>query len=70
MLLILNQIDQLQVFIRKVDWLYLPQLIGKSVEIDLAKTIMNIPYKTESSKTIENPQDIKFSFIAKFSKFS
>ena len=31
---------------------------------------MNIPYKTESNKTIENPQDIKFSFIAKFSKFS
>ena len=33
---------------------YLLQLIDKSVEIDLTKTIMNKPNETELSKTKEN----------------
>lgn len=33
---------------------YLFQLIDKSVEIDLTKTIMNKPNETELSKTKEN----------------
>lgn len=48
----LTELGELKDNLHKNEYLF--QLIDKSVEIDLTKTIMNKPNETELSKTKEN----------------